>query len=197
MSESALLRAVVTEIRGHVADVGPPIVLTYLPRQIEVEIDESAPATAGDLYIMVIPGGIEAGPTHNQSGGVVGSSGWTDKLYGVDVAIVIRAPAKPRDRQAELLTGFRGTTALSTGFETHQLNIETQIDFNYTVTTTANALILAETASTDEFTEPLRLAGVGSIRPAPAEVFAGVPGEQTAAFIRTIRFRGARRIQNR
>ncbi len=190
MSESALLRAVVTEIRAH---EDPPATVTYLARQVEVEIDEFAPATVGDIYIMVLPGGVEAGPTHNTSGGVI------DKLYGVDVAIAIRSPPKPRDRRRELLTGFRGTTGLTVGFEYHQLNIELQLDFNYTLLATANAFITVESpvGQRQGFQEPLKFAGVGPIREAPAEVFAGTPGDTPAALIRTIRFRGARRIENR
>jgi len=111
MSESALLRAVVLRIRSH-AD--------FSNRQVEVEVDELAPATAGDLYIMVIPGGIEPGPTHNPSGGVV------DKIYGVDVAIAIKAPPKPRDRRRELLTGFRGTTDCNMALYTYAHQIYTQ-----------------------------------------------------------------------
>lgn len=183
MSESALLRAVVTEIRAHNSSA------TYLARQVEVEIDEFAPATVGDLYIMVIPAGVEAGPTHNTSGGVI------DRLYGVDVAIVLRAPKKPRDRRREYLTDFRGTTSVGARFAQHELNIEEQIDFQNIVMTTANALILAETTSAEGFTETLKFAGVGPIREAPAEVFAGMPGESAAALIRTIRFRGARRME--
>ncbi len=191
MSESALLRAVVTEIRAHNSSA------TYLARQVEVEIDEFAPATVGDLYIMVIPAGVEAGPTHDQSGGAAASSGWIDRLYSVDVSIVLRTPKKPRDRRREYLTDFRGTASVGAHFARHWLNIGEQIDFNYDVTTTANALILAESASTDGFIEPLRFASLGPIRDAPAEVFAGMAGESTAAFIRTIRYRGARRIENR
>jgi hypothetical protein len=164
---------------------------------VEVEIDELAPATVGDLYIMVIPAGVEAGPTHDQSGGLAGSSGWIDRLYSVDVAIVLRTPKKPRDRRREYLTDFRGTTSIGAHFARHWLNIGEQIDFNYAVTTTANVLILAESGSADEFIEPLRFASLGPIRDAPAEVFAGMPGEPTAAFIRTIHYRGARRIENR
>lgn len=187
MSESALLRAVVTEIRAHASSA------TYNARQVEVEIDEFAPATAADLYIMVIPGGIEPGPTHNPSGGVI------DKIYGVDVAIALRAQAKPRDRRRELLTGFRGTTDLSVGFELHQLNIELQVDFKYTVLAVANAFITAEAPEDQRqgFQLPLKFAGVGPIREAPAELFAGTSGESAAALIRTIRFRGARRLENR
>ena len=191
MSESALLRAVVTEIRAHNSSA------TYLARQVEVEIDEFAPATVGDLYIMVIPAGVEAGPTHNESGGLASSSGWIDRLYSVDVSIVLRAPKKPRDRRREYLTDFRGTASIGSHFARHWLNIGEQIDFNYAVTTTANALILAESGSTDEFIEPLRFASLGPIREAPSEVFAGMPGGGAAALIRTIRYRGARRIENR
>ena len=185
MSESALLRAVVTEIRAHNSSA------TYLARQVEIEIDELAPATVGDLYIMVIPAGVEAGPDHSTSGGVI------DRLHNVDVAIVLRAPKKPRDRRREYLTDFRGTTSIGSHFARHWLNIGQQVDFNYNVTTAANVLILAESGSADEFTEPLRFASLGPIRDAPAQVFAGMPGEPTAAFIRTIHYRGARRIENR
>ena len=194
MSESALLRAVRNEIRAHVASVGPPVVLTYLPRQIDVEYDEGAPATSPDVYIMVIPAGVEPGPTHNVSGGVI------DKIYGVDVAIALQAQAKPRDRRSEMLTGFRGTTDLTAGFEHHQLNIELRIDFEYQVLTTANAFITTEAHAQQRqgFMEPLKFAGVGPIRDAPATVFGGLPGsESVAALIRTIRFRGARRIEDR
>ncbi len=185
MSESALLRAVVTQIRLHNSSA------TYLARQVEVEIDETAPATVADLYVMVIPAGVEAGPAHNTSGGVV------DKIYSVDVAIALRAPKKPRDRRREYLTDFRGTAGIGAHFARHELNINLQIDFSYAVNATADAFILAESASSDGFIEPLKFAGLGPIREAPAEVFAGMPGEGTAALIRTIRYRGARRIENR
>ena len=185
MSESALLRAVVSEIRAHNSSA------TYLARQVEVEIDEFAPATVGDLYIMVIPAGVEAGPAHNTSGGVI------DKLYSVDVAIVLRSLKKPRDRRREILTDFRGTTGIGAHFARHELNINLQIDFNYTVLSTANTFIVNESASNDGFMEPLKFAGLGPIREAPAEVFAGVGGESEAALIRTIHYRGARRIENR
>lgn len=183
MSESALLRAVVTEIRAHNSSA------TYLARQVEVEFDEFAPATVGDLYIMVIPAGVEAGPDHSTSGGVI------DRVYAVDVAIAMRVPKKPRDRRREFLTDFRGTTGIGAHFAQHELNINEQIDFQNIVMTTANALILAETTSAEGFTETLKFAGVGPIREAPAEVFAGMPGESAAALIRTIRFRGARRME--
>ncbi len=185
MSESALLRAVVSEIRAH------NLSATYQARQVEVEINELAPATVGELYIMVIPAGVEPGPSHNTSGGVI------DKLYGVDVAIALQAQKKPRDRRREYLTDFRGTTSIGSHFARHELNINLQIDFSYAVLATANAFISAESGSADGFMEPLKFAGLGAIREAPAEVFAGMPGESAAALIRTIRYRGARRIENR
>lgn len=183
MSESALLRAVVSEIRAHNSSA------TYLARQVEVEYDEFAPATVGDLYIMVIPAGVEPGPTHNTSGGVI------DKLYGVDVAIALRATKKPRDRRREYLTDFRGTASVGSHFARHELNISQQIDFQNALMATANTLIAAESGSAEGFIETLKFAGVGPIRDAPAEVFGGMSGESAAALIRTIRFRGARRIE--
>jgi len=118
-------------------------------------------------------------------------------LYGVDVAIVLRSPKKPRDRRREFLTDFRGTTSIGAHFARHELNINLQIDFNYDVLGTANTFISAESGSSDGFMEPLKFAGLGPIREAPAEVFAGVSGESAAALVRTIRYRGARRIENR
>ncbi len=183
MSESALLRAVVSEIRAHNSSA------TYLARQVEVEFDEFAPATVGDLYIMVIPAGVEAGPTHSTSGGVI------DRVYAVDVSIALRVPKKPRDRRREFLTDFRGTTSIGAHFAQHELNINEQIDFQNLVMTAANTLITAESGSNEGFIVPLKFAGVGPIREAPAEVFAGMPGESAAALIRTISFRGAQRIE--
>jgi len=151
-------------------------------RQINVELDEMAPPTASDVYVMVIPGGVEAGPTHNVSGGVI------DKLYSVDVSIAIRAPRKPRDRQRDFFI------ALTRSFEVYQRDVEAQIDFNYPTIDAANAYIVAETTSTYGFTEPLKFASVDPFRQAPSELFLGNPGEQVAAIVRRIHFRGARRI---
>ena len=177
--ESALLRAVRDKIRAHTS---------FTDRQVDIEFDEMAPATAGDVYVMVLFGGVDETPINRSSGTV------KDYEYGVDVAIAIRSPRKPRDRQRELWVD----TAAS--FEVYENAIRDQVDFSYSVLDDANTLMIAETEATgkcDEFIIPLRLTGVGPIRRAPAEVFAGVPGSGYAALIRTMRFRGARRPTTR
>jgi hypothetical protein len=189
MSESALLRAVRDRIRAHAG---------FQNRQVNVEIDERAPALAGDLYVIVWPGGIEPGPTHNTGHGAAGTTGVIDKVYGVNVTMAIRSPRKPRDRQRELLTGEQGeAVAVSlASFQIHQQNIEKQIDRNQQTISAANVFIAAETTTTDNpFIELLKFAGVGPVRVAPAELFSSFGNEP--GLIRTIRFRGARRIENR
>ena len=171
MSESALLRAVRDEIQAH-AD--------FNARQVTIEPDEQFPATAADVHIAVLFGGVTAGPTQDTNEGA------SDLIYGIDVAIAMRSPKKPRDRQWDL---WVDTT---TSFETIQVSIDSKIDFKNAVMTAANVFITAETSSAG-FIETLKLASVGSIRDAPPEAFAGTGGG-TAALIRTLQYRGARRV---
>jgi hypothetical protein len=72
-------------------------------------------------------------------------------------------------------------------------NVMAQVDFQYDLINDANALILTEEASSQGFYEPLRFAGAGPIREAPAEIFGGASSEPVAAVIRELRFGGARR----
>jgi len=176
MSESALLRAVRDRIRLH-AD--------FENRQVEVELDEHVPPTSGDLYVLVVSAGVEPGPSHVTNAGAI------DKLYNVDVTIAMRAPRVPSDRRRSLFIG------LSQSFETYEAAVELQVDFKYPVLAAANAYLFAETGSTEGFIEPLKFAGVGPFRQVPAETFYAASGEIVAAVVRTIRFRGARRIQTR
>lgn len=184
MSESALLRAVVLRIRAEG---------TFENHQVEVELDEEAPATSGDVFVMVVSGGITPGPNHDKrTGGVI------DKLYAVNVAIAMRATKKPRDRRRELLTGFRGVTELDVSMEKYMLAVEAQIEFDYATINAANTLITAETSSTEGFIEPLVFAGAPPGRLVDGSlIFDSVGGEPNAAFVRTIRFEGARRIETR
>ena len=177
MSSSALARAVRDRIRLHAS-------FSDKTREVTVEIDERAPSTASDLHIIVMPGGTEAGPTLESSGCVI------DKLYGIDVAIALRAPKRPRDRSRD---AWIDTTE---SFDTLAADIESQIEFNYPTLDAANVYILAESSSAEGFMEPLKFAGIGPIREAPAELFAGFD-DPVAAYIRTIQFRNARRIVTR
>ena len=176
MSESALVRAVRDRIRLHAE---------FENRQVEVELDEHIPPLAGDVYVLVMPGGVEPGPSHPTNQGAI------DKLYGVDVAIALRAPRVPTDRRRSLFI------ALSSSFEIYQAAVELQVDFKYPVLDAANALILAESGSTQGFIEALKFAGVGPFRLIDANTYQASAGEPVAAVMRTIRFRGARRLVTR
>jgi hypothetical protein len=134
---------------------------------------------------MVLSGGTEAGPSHATNEGAI------DKLYHVDVVVAMRAPKVPRDRQRDMFV------ALTSSFETHQLAIEGQIDFKNAVMTAANAFILAETSSTEGFIETIKFASTGPFQAAPASLFLGTTGEERAAVIRRIHYRGARRVWTR
>jgi hypothetical protein len=176
MSESALIRAVRDQIRTH-AD--------FDAKHANVELDEQAPSIAPDRYVMVIPAGVEPGPTLATSGTVI------DKLYSIEVSLALRAPKKPRDYERDLFI------ALTDSWEVYRRSIESKVDFAYAVIDAANTLMIAEGTATgvcDTFIKPLRFNGLGRFRNAPAELFAGFPGETQAAIIRTIRFTGARRL---
>ena len=179
---SALVRAVRDQIIAHAS---------YTSKQVQVEFDERAPAAAGDLYIIVTFGSHDVGDIAD------GNTNMMDEVYGVDVAVAIRSPRKPRDRKRDLWIDTAGS------FEVHQRNIKTQIHNKYAVNTAANVFITAEEgtifpAPSGEpcgFYRPLMFNGSSQIREAPAGIFAGVPGETQAALIQTLRFRGARRLE--
>ena len=173
MSELHLINEVRDRIRAH-AD--------YRDEHVNVEYDERAPAIAPDLYIMVIPAGIEAGENY---GTVI------DEVYSVDIIIALRATHIARDRKRRVLTELRQS------FYQHRKNIRDQIDFDYTTLTNANTTMIADgeaTAGCDIFMEPLQFMSAGRIREAPAEIFAGTSGETIAALVRTIHYGGARRM---
>ena len=172
-AENNLLLAVRNELRT----AGP-----YTPEQCEVEFDEQGPAIVGDTYIVVTTGGWQPGPRHQTCGGV------SDLIYSVNVGVVKRAGATPRDRRRNIF--FKNLASLTAEID----KIFTAVDFNYTVMNAANALILAETGSTYGFERPLTFQGMDrQPRPVPGEFFAGTPGENVAGLMRTITFGGARR----
>lgn len=151
---------------------------------VRIEIDEQAPAGAGDKFIAVMPDGIRPGPSHNTN------SGASDLLYSVAVMVAIRAPRKPRDRTRELAWNASG--ALS-----ELMTKVDGVDFSYTVMNAANTILTNDYSSSYGFIEPLRVAGVDARpRVAPAEMF-GASGELRAAIARTMRYTGARRITPR
>ena len=175
MSSSALARAVRDAIQG---------LATFRDSQVTAEVDERAPSRAGDLHVIVWPGGTDEDDTNETSGCVL------DKVFGINVSIAMRSPRKARDHQGEFW--IQATDS----FDTYAAAIVAAIHYDYAINTTANATILSESGSAEGFIEPLRCTGIGPIREAPPDIFADDPRSRRVAFIRTITFRGARRIQS-
>lgn len=175
MSEVALLTAVRDRLRSQ---------KSYADNECDVELDEAFPQTVGRFYVAVMSGGVTPGPTHNSSGGV------RDKLYGVDVLVVIRATVNPRDRRRDLLLNN------TLGLDEKLQEVDDEIDFSYSVLSAADALLTEN--QTFGFVEPLKFAGFqGRPRPAPAEMFGARSGETVAGLMRVAQYRGARRIITR
>lgn len=153
----------------------------YTNPQCDIEFDAMAPATVGDVYVAVLPGGWVPGPRQNTSGGV------SDRVYSVEACVIKRIRAVPRDRQRDVF--LSNLDSLDEELD----KIHEAIDWQYAVNTLANAA-LTERGQVHGFIEPLRFSGVDKKpRLAPPELF-GAAGTQTAGMMRTIYFGGARRI---
>lgn len=172
IAESALLLAVRDKLRDGEG---------WTEKQCEVEQDEIAPATVGQLYVVVLPGGWSNGPRHNTSGGV------NDLLFSVDVAVIKRAASTPRDRRRNLfLTNLDGLNA-EVG------KVFKWVDFRYDVLDAANELIERETGIEKAFVEPLKFSTVDRRpRVVGGEMFAAAANQPAAGLIRVVSFVGAR-----
>lgn len=173
-SETPLLECVRNRIRTR---------LSLSDSECDVEYDEYAPQTAGDVYIVVTPGGVSTGPAH-RGGHVV------DELVDVDVTVARRATAKPRDRKREVY--LRNLSSLNELVQ----EVRTAVDFNYDILTAANVLILRDTLSSHGFIEPLKFAGMDKPQAITGDFFAATQ-EPAAGLKRTIHFKGARRVYTR
>lgn len=173
MSEIALL----TGVRDHLRTA-----LTLTAAQCEVEIDELPPAVVGDLYVIVMPGGWDAGPRNSEAGGVL------DETYGVEITVVLRAPKYPRDRRrVQMLDSVSGINAKIDA-------VRAAMHFKSGVMSTVNALI---TNSSEKFVEWLKFSSVErKPRVVGGEYFASNANEDAAGLARTVSFIGARRIQS-
>jgi hypothetical protein len=178
MSETALLRAVRNQIRLAAGFSGANT------HRVRIELDENVPAITGDYYALVTPGPITAGPSQETNEGA------EDLLYSFNVSVIMRAQKKPRDRRRELFLD------LTAGMQIYTNLIKSYVDFQENILTLANALIVTEETSTEGFIEMPKLAEMGPIRQAPAEIY-GASNEPQAGIIRTMHFRGARRIKTR
>lgn len=177
-AEKALLLAVLERLRLDTESGGAG----FLDSESNCEPDMGFPATTGKLYVAAMPAGWVYGPTHSTSGGV------RDLIYGVNVAVVKRLGNVPRDRKRSVF--LDNLDSLDAEVD----RVFQAIDWKYEVTTAANAIILAETQSSQGFIKPL--CGCGQVeppRPAPPDMFAA-SGQQAAGMMRLIHFHGARRI---
>lgn len=173
MSETALLVAVRDQIRE---------ICGYKPHECNIEYDEVPPAIAGEVYVVVMPGGWQPGENNAKGGGVL------DEIYSVDVSVIMRATRIPRDKTRDLYLD------LLDGLNVRVKAIRAAVHFNLEVMAAANENL--EDSSALPFIETLKFSGMDR-RPrlVGAEVFGDKPGERRAGLARTINFSGARRIQ--
>lgn len=173
-AETALLLAV----RDRLIDAAG-----YSDKSCAVEYDEQLPAIAGDLYVAVMPGGWTPGPRHRTSGGV------NDLLYSVDVSVLIRIRAVPRDRRRDVFA--MNLDALNERID----EIWPLIDFDYTTINAASTMITERNESEEGFCEPLQFSSVDR-RPrlVAGDVYAADSSQAHVALARSINFNGARRI---
>lgn len=177
-SQKYLLTAVRNQLR-----LPAPTGAGYRDTECDCEPDDDFPATAGDVYVAVMAGGFMPGPTHNSSGGV------RDFIYGVNVAVVRRISNVPKDRKTDVFLNH--LDSLDDDID----RIIANVDWNQSIRVAANALITAETGSTQGFIYPLRLAGqVSAPQPVGAEKFGAVGAKHPAGMMVTIPFHSARRI---
>ena len=175
-AETALLTAVRDAIR----------VATGLRNdQVRIEIDEQAPAVAGNVFVAVMPDGIRPGETHSTNQGA------SDAVYSVAVMVAVRE-TKPRDRKRDHSFG------LTAQLEVYLQEILSAVDFEYDVTNAANDILEDTYGESDGFVYPLTFAGIDNRpRERGGELFAASREATEAAIVRVIRFGSARRIATR
>lgn len=174
-AEKSLLIAVRDQLRA---------VCQYAGGQCNIEYDDQvAPATTGDLFVVVTTGGWVPGPRHGTCGGV------DDFVYSVNVGVVRRIGHVPRDRRTDEVY-LRNLSGLAAEVD----KIVMAVDWKYQVIMErANPLILAETSSNYGFIHPLVFKNVTQTPEiVGGEVF-GAEGK-TAGLKRTVSFGAARRI---
>jgi hypothetical protein len=174
--ESALLTAVRNQLRT---------VCSFSNQECQIEPDEMAPGITGHRFIAVMPNGWRRGDTAESSGSA------RDKIYSVQVTLIMRVTHLARDRQNDNLF-----LKAATGMEELLDSISAAIDWQYAVIDAANTIVTAAGGSNAArgFCEPLR---ESAIDPKPRFVDSGIfaaTAQPGSALARTITFDGARRI---
>lgn len=155
----------------------------YSDTECDCEPDEDFPPTMGQVYIAVMSGGFAPGPRHSTSGGV------RDFLFGINIAVVRRIGNVPKDRKADLF--IENVDSIENDVD----RIISLVDWKEEIRTTANAIINADTGSSEGFLTPLRLSGeVRPPQPVGGDKFSSANGKEPAGMMVVIPFHGARRI---
>jgi hypothetical protein len=147
---------------------------------IQIEMDETLPAIAGERMISVIPGGIEAGPY---------TTGMNDLSPRIRVFAVWRIRAVPRDRKREVyLSNYTGLSSMLDAIyrAIHNQNIQPDID------TVAQSLQIGGIIKGCRLVEPLRFINLESQAKMVYPADFGSNESQPAAMGRTITFGRAR-----
>lgn len=149
----------------------------------QIETEDMAPSTIGQLYIVVFPGGVTPGPDHDKSGTVI------DELFGVNVTVHMRVRGTPRDRRRDVML----STTASLNYVVEK--VKRCIDFQWSVMDIANDLM---DLSVDQgFEECIRWVGQDTM---PREInpdYVAGNGTQVEGLARTIHFGKARRLRTR
>lgn len=154
----------------------------YSTSQCQIEATDDAPATVGDVYVIVGPLGWQPGPRHRTSGTV------RDLIYSVGIMVAKRITHVPRDRQDQAFA-----------IQAASLNAELDkcfavIDWSWALTAAANVLILADAGSSEGFIHPLVFEGMDAKPRILGGEFFGAGKEPAAGLGRLMRFGMARRI---
>lgn len=153
------------------------------PDSIDIQMDDIAPATAGQTYIAIQPSIIGPGSTTDKADQVIHFE------IGCRVAVILRIGQIPRDRRRSIY--LSRAQALSYPIR----KAVESLHFQYAVINRANT-IAAGDGDGGQFIKPLRFSGVdGKPRFSTADIFAGQAAESGAdpivAMIRGVNFRGA------
>lgn len=200
IAEACLLQSVRDTLATDLAS------LSIKDRDVSVEMDGVTPEISGPVFIAVSPGGVQPGPRHQSSGGVV------DVLIGVKITVYKRISEVPKDRRRsvylQLLSGIAPLLEL----------IANSILMNYQILTDAQTIIADEIANytppqepptqislneNGTFQEPFRqfnaeLSGRIITQDFNPASFGGQPHtDATVALARSITFTGARYLRTR
>ncbi|MCI0333549.1 MAG: hypothetical protein L0228_10040 [Planctomycetes bacterium] len=179
LAEKSLLIAVREKLRLPTDQGGAG----YAETECDVEPDQDVPATSGQVYVAVMPGGWQPGERHAKSGGV------RDMVYSLSVMVARRIGNVPRDRRTDVF--MNNLASIDADVE----RIIKALDWQQSVVNAASGILQQLSGSSQPFIHPLVAGQVGPPALVGAEVFSAAAGVQPAGMKRVIPFGNARLIQ--